>query len=255
MTVLLGQAGTGGQAGPAGSASAAKAAKAKAPKKVKAADTGQIEDPRTENHFIECQFTDSAGNPLAGVSYVITDPDDKEIIGVTGPEGRVRHDGYAQKGNFKVEVKAIANCKWGSNKAKPGESVSAKADIEGFEDNCEAVVQFFSIAENTQELVEEVTAPVKNKKIDVFWTFPTAEDHPVSKARFYVVVDNMVGVSEVLSVVDEAEIEITDEEGNPIEDMEYKLTFSDGSVRKGSASNKNDIKEKDVPPGSFKISS
>jgi hypothetical protein len=251
--VLIGEIGSAGQAGPAGSAAAAKSAKCKGPRKVKALPPVEGPSPGTENHFIECAFTDSAGNPLGSIPYKITGPDNKEIIGTSSPEGRVRHDGYAKKGSFTLEAKAIANCKWGAKKVKPGESIGVKADIDGFDDKAEAVVQFFSIGQNTQELVGQVTVPVKGKKIDLSWTVPAAEEFPVSQCRFYVVVENIVGVSDVLTVVDFAEIELLDDYGEPIADAEYAISLSDGTIRRGKLNGQGKSKEQDIPPGDYEV--
>jgi uncharacterized Zn-binding protein involved in type VI secretion len=250
--VMIGEAGSGSQAGPAGSASAAKSAKIKGPKKIKPFPVEKKESS-TENHFIDCEFTDSAGKPLPGVQYRITDPDNKEIIGTSSSEGRARHDGYAKKGSFKAEVMTVANSKWAKTDGKPGETINIKADIDGFKDIKEAVIQFFSAGTEGMQLIDTAKAPIKNKKIDLSWKLPDAEQHALNESMFCVIAENQLSVSGRLKVRDTAEIELLDDGGEPIAGAEYTMTFSDGSVRKGKLDSQGKAKEKDIPPGDYEV--
>src|SRR5690606_17499000 len=90
MTVLIGEAGSGSQAGSAGSAAAALAAKKKGPKAIKPFPLAEPPVAR-ESHSVECEFVDSAGKPLAGVSKLLKDPKGEDFKGVSTSDGRVYH--------------------------------------------------------------------------------------------------------------------------------------------------------------------
>lgn len=50
-------------------------------------------------------------------------------------------------------------------------------------------------------------------------------------------------------LLDSIEIELVDENGNPVADEEYILYLPDGKERKGKVDSKGYAKEKDIPPG------
>ncbi|MFC1586373.1 LysM peptidoglycan-binding domain-containing protein [Fibrobacterota bacterium] len=252
---MLGQAGTASQAGPAGSASAAKSAKAKGPKKVKAFP---VEEPTgsTESHYIECEFTDSAGNLLAGVHYVITGPDKKEIIGVSGPEGRARHDGYPKKGSYKVGIQELANAKWNKAKAAVGDEMEFTVDADGYEDGEEADVSIVENIGKTYKTVETKKVKIQNKKIKGKWksTYQKSKgDEPGTRGKtgyyLYISKDTKTAVSPRLELSDKLDLKVQDDKGQPLKDMEYEIKAPDGEVRKGKLNSKGEIKEDDLAPG------
>jgi uncharacterized Zn-binding protein involved in type VI secretion len=248
--VMIGEVGSGSQAGPAGSASAAKSAKIKGPKKVKPFPVEKKESS-TENHTIECEFTDSAGKPLGGISYKITDPDNKEIIGMSTPDGKAFHGGYGKKGNFQVEVMTVTNSRWEKSNSKPGENIAIKADVDGFKDIKEAVVQFFSKDKNGMKLIDTAKAAVKNKKIDINWKIPQADKQAFSNGLFCVIAETQLSISKELKINDFAQIELLDDNEDPVAGAEYTMTCSDGSIRKGKLDNRGQAKENNVPPGEY----
>jgi len=54
-------------------------------------------------------------------------------------------------------------------------------------------------------------------------------------------------------LLDRIEIELVDENGNPVADEEYILYLPDGKERKGKVDSKGYAMEKDIPPGEILV--
>jgi len=136
MTVLIGEAGPGSQAGAAASAMAAAAAKTGNPKAVDPYPLGEP-GPVTENHYLECQVVDSAGKPLGGVKYKLTDPDNQVIVGVCSPEAAST---IAATPRPKLQSRGPGHLgsQVSKDMAKLGDTVKLTAKAEGYEDGQEA---------------------------------------------------------------------------------------------------------------------
>ena len=271
MTVLIGEAGSGGDAGNAATAAAAASASKKGPKAIKPFPVAEPPGPRTEIHWVECEVTDSAGLPLPGIRYTLKDPDGNTIVGSTSPEGRIRHDGYAQAGSFKVDFTSVSNAKWPSAQCKPGEALKLKGDTEGFEDGTEASVVIFEERDGGrfQRLLETLRATVSGKKVEVTWTFakehyplpqgPEAshplEPKPEGKIEyfFFIEVGGVIGLSDRAVFLEDAEITFV-ENGKPSGGKEYEVRLIDGALRAGKLDKDGKTTEKDIPVGPYTAS-
>jgi uncharacterized Zn-binding protein involved in type VI secretion len=261
MTVLIGEVGSGSQAGSAASALSAAAAQKKGPKSLDPFPLAEA--PKgTENHYVECEFVDSAGKPLSGVAYKLTDPNNQVIKGVTSSEGKVYHSGYSKSGSFKLEVKGVKTAKWEKEKGKAGEEVKMEAEVDGVEDGADAVIGVFAQkSENEYLLAKTIDCKVSGKKIK--GSFKLAEkmekpkageapkEAPPSSYFFVAMVDGLVGVSNLLRMSDTVELKFKDEDGKPLSGMEYALTFGDGSIKKGKLDGSGAVKLENVPHGPF----
>ncbi len=276
MTVLIGEAGPGSQAGAAASAMAAAASKLGNPKAIEPFPLGEP-GPVTENHYLECAVVDSAGRPLGGVKYKLTDPDDKVIIGVCSPEGRIYHSGYAKAGSFKVEVQGISEAKWSKDMAKLGDTVKLSAKADGYEDGLEAWFGIFEeTGPNLYNLARMLKTKVSGKKLEAEWkvgdkddgtvdsddgTVDDSDDGTVDSAPapkilgyyFLAYIGGDIGVAPTLPIQDVLEFDIKDQEGNALKDMEYEITFADESVKKGKSDASGKVKIEAVPSGPVKV--
>lgn len=258
MTVLIGEAGSGSQAGSAASAAAAAAAKTGSPTAIDPFPLSES-SPGTENHYLECEVTDSAGKPLGGVKYTLTDPDGKVIVGVTSREGRIYHSGYAKAGSFKLEVKGISEARWSKDLAKMGDSVKLSAKADGFEDGQEAWLAVFEeTGPNLYQLARMLKTRVSGKKVEADWTVgekdgsapaPGGDAPKVLGYHFMAYIEGDIGVAPTLPIQDVLEIEVKDEEGKAVKDLEYEITLADESVKKGKTDGSGKVKLEKVPSG------
>jgi uncharacterized Zn-binding protein involved in type VI secretion len=261
MTVLLGEAGSGSQAGSAASAVAAAAAKTGSPKAIEPFPLGES-SPGTQSHYLECQVVDSAGKPLGGVKYKLTDPDNQVIVGATSPEGRIYHSGYAKAGSFKVEVKGISEAKWSKDKAKMGDSVKLSAKAEGFEDGEEAFLGIFEeTGPNEYRLARMLKSKVSGKKIEGEWKVGDKDNAPAEGAPapkvlgyyFLAYVEGDIGVAPTMAIEDLLEFEVKDEDGKAVKDLEYEVLLADETVKKGKTDASGKVKIEKVPSGPVRL--
>ncbi len=263
MTVLIGEAGSGSQAGSAASAAAAAAAKTSPPIGISPFPLGEP-PASTENHYLECEVVDSAGKPLGGVKYKLHDPDGKDIIGVSSPEGRIYHSGYAKAGAFKVEVQDITDAKWSKAAGKMGDTAQLSAKADGFEDGLEATLAVFEeTGPHAYNLAKLIKTKVQGGKLDGEYKLgdkdsgeggKDGEAGPQVLGYFFLAgVEAVVGVSKTLTISDTLELQLLDEKGEAVKDVEYELTFSDDSVKKGSLDASGKAALSDLPSGPVQV--
>jgi uncharacterized Zn-binding protein involved in type VI secretion len=167
FTVLIGEVGGGGGGGggagfgaPASLAAQASAATAVA---------GNKETTTKEEHWVEIQFVDKAGNAVSGVNYKFTDTDNKESEGVLRLDGTIRRDGI-KEGQCKVQLFLVSNAKWAKDKAEVGDEVKMSAEVEGFEDGTKATIQIFKRdIKGADVVIDSVETKVKSGKIEGEW--------------------------------------------------------------------------------------
>jgi predicted chitinase/uncharacterized Zn-binding protein involved in type VI secretion len=262
MTVLIGEAGGAGGGGSAAAAAAAAAAKQNGPKAIKPYVPIEPAEPRTENHYVECNVVDSANLPLQGLRYKLTDPDGQKVIGAVAAGGRIRHDGYSQAGSFKVEFTCLANVKWSKTKSKPGEKLTLKADADGFENGTACPIMIFEVVGNgTQRLLKTLTAKIQGNQVSGEWSLTQEElakvepEGPQGKVEYFfiMVADGIVGVSDRMQCLDDAKVELIDPDEKPLAEAKYELHLRDGSVRSGKADKQGKAEQKDIPAGPYTI--
>lgn len=268
MTVLIGEAGSGSQAGSAASALAAAAAKTGNPQALDPFPLGKP-GPATENHRVECAVVDSAGKPLGGVRYKLTDPDGNAIVGATSAEGRIYHSGYAKAGGFKVEIQGISEAKWDKDLAKLGESVKLSAKADGYEEGAEAWFGVFEeTGPNLYNLAAMIKSKVSGKKLDASWKTGERDVGAVAAGQgpeaaapppkilgyfFMAYIGGDIGVAPTLPIQDTLEFEIKDQDGKALKDLEYEITLGDESVKKGKTDASGKVKLEAVPSGPVQV--
>jgi len=246
-TVLIGE----GSAGGAGAGQ--KGGESKETSSSTATDT-------TEQHYIDAKFVDKGGKPISGARYKLKDPDGNEIEGTLA--GRIRKTGVSQ-GQYEVTLSAITNAKWSTRKAKYGETVKMEAQVVGFESGAKATFQVFkkdsNRADRPVDTVSDVDVSGDSVQADWQFAYREGEDDPslgrqkterYSYPSFYfaVTIEDSKAASGLLRLTDDLEIELKDEDGNPIKDEEYKVYLASGEVRSGKLDQNGKAVEKDVPP-------
>jgi len=259
-TVLIGEAGGGSGGGGETGAPSSSAAQVSA----KTALFDNNETSTKEEHWVEFQFVDKAGNPVSGIPYKFTDSDNKESESILRLDGTIRRDGISE-GQCKVQLFSVSNAKWSKDKAKVGEIVKMTADVEGFEDGTEATIEIYKRdIKGPDEVIETIEVDVKNKKIEEEWEYEYDEDiedtHPeitdkkpykYSLPQYYfdVIVGNIKARSGLLLYKDYIEIELVDEDDKPMKDEEYIIYLSNGEIREGKLDSNGYAKEEKIPPG------
>lgn len=257
-TVLIGEGGSGAAAGGGGGAPAVASA-------VASAATAQIDNLEASTkieHWVEFQFVDSAGLPVSGIPYKFTDPDGNESAGVLKPDGRVRRDAL-NAGQCKVQLYSVSNAKWSRDKADVGDKLKMSAEIEGYDDGTPAVIQVYRRDIKGPDVpVETIETSVEQAKVEGEWEYVYPEETESEKTGktaergytspdyfFEVLVGKGKARSGFLPLNDELEIELRDENDNPIANEDYILCMPNGEIRKGKLDGKGYKKEKDLPPG------
>jgi len=258
--VLIGEAGTGAATGGGAGMSGAAAAQASA----SAAVFDNNEVTTKEEHWIEFQFVDKAGLPVSGVPYTFEDPEGKVDEGKLRMDGKVRRDGL-DEGQCRVVLKSVYEAKWETEKARPEEKVAYSAKMHGFEDGTIATVQIIKRdITGPDVVVDEIEAKVQGGKIEGEWTFIYPDDKTdeekntpagYTSPQFYfeVIVNGCRTRSGLLEYQDYLEIELHDENGDPIPGENYILYLSNGEVRKGKLDDGGYAKEENLPPVSSDI--
>lgn len=263
MTVLVGEAGGGGGGG-GGAAAAAKAAQAKGPK---AASGFPLAEPpeSSESHFIECEFTDSAGKPLSGIPYVLTDPDNREIAGVSTLDGMAYHGGYSKSGSFKLLVPELKNAKWKKSRIGLDEEAAFSVECDLPRDVKTAYLSFIEERGNRRRTIALEEAEVAGKKIEGAWKpdpgdleAPAAEgDGSLAGERpvyhFLCEAGGLIVLSDALTIVDKVEIELVGEEEGALAEAEYEAVLPSGEIRKGKTDGQGKVLIEDADPGEVDI--
>ena len=251
-TVMIGQGGGGGGGGGAGGSGGGGEADA-------SADSGEAE----ESQELNVTFEDKGGFPVSGVGYSLKDPDGKVSQGILA--GLLRKVG--KEGSYEISLKAITQAAWSSNLAEVGDKVKLKAEVVGIDDGEKATLTIMIHDSNFADRAFEVLeAKVSSGKIEADWELEISdrllEDQDdragknYSSPSFYFVV-RVAGIQQrsgYLKYKDWVEIEMKDDDGEPLSNREYKAYLSDGSVRKGYLDRDGKAKLENVPPGRVEVS-
>jgi hypothetical protein len=256
-TVMIGPGGGGGGGGGAGSSGAGSATTS-----AKQALTDNIESTTKDEHWIEFELVDKAGNLISGIPYKLKDTESKESKSVVRLDGKIRRDSI-KDGEAEVQLFHLSNAEWSKSEAEIGEKVKLTSDVEGFEDDTKATVSIFKKDIKRADFVFiTFESSVQGGKIEVEWEFvlPDDQDEEVKSTNmrqeystpqyyFEVVVEMCKARSGLLKFKDWMEIELKDEEGKGFADEEYLLYLSNGEIRRGRLDNNGYKKEEKLPPG------
>lgn len=161
----------------------------------------------------------------------------------------------------------ITNAKWDKSEVKRGDILNLTADVKGCYDGAEATIEIYEHDDDgAHEMVVALPALVRNQKIKAEWEFqytgntddiPTdeeAENGYKNPEYFFRV--NLGGIFEdsgLLKFRDHIDINVENEFGRKLKDLEYTLILPDGSKKNGKLGDDGMISEKDLPPGKIKI--
>jgi len=161
----------------------------------------------------------------------------------------------------------IKNLKWDKQEAKRGDILKLTADIKGLADGNEAEIQIWEHdSDLAHDLVTKFPVIIRNQKIEADWEFeyvddtddiPTEEEaergynHP--EYFFRVFCAGKSADSDLLRFKDWIEINLVNDDGLPIGNIEYELVLPDGTTNTGSLDDSGVARFEDIPPGAFKV--
>jgi hypothetical protein len=219
-----------------------------------------------EPHWIEYQFVDSAGNPITDISYEFTGVDGRKQKGTLPQNGIVRRGGLPVGGQCTVKLFSITNAKWSQDSARVGDVVKLSADVEGYENGTKAVFEIWEIdIKSSDDFITKIDATVQKGKIESECTYEYIEDtdevsdedekkgYSSPEYYFIVKIKDSKARSDLLEFRDCIEIELKDEEDDPVPNEDYILYLSNGEVRKGQLDGNGFKKEENIPPGECSV--
>ena len=255
FTVLIGETMPGGGGGGAG-AGAPGAAGANA--SAAAAQMGSPESTTKEEHWVEFEFVDAAGLPVSGVRYAFEDPEGRVSEGHLRLDGTIRRDAL-NDGQCEVVLKDVYGAEWGKKEARPDEKVKFSAKVDGFEAGTPATVQVCKRdIKGADAIVEEINTKVQGSEVKGEWAYVYPEEgasEGFSAPRYYfeVNIESCRARSGLLKYKDWVEIELRDENDEPMKGAKYVLHLSNGTVRTGTLDNQGKAKEENLPAQSHKV--
>ncbi len=217
----------------------------------------------SETHWIEFQFVDTAGNPVSGVQYEFTAPDDTEREGKLGSDGRIYWSGQ-DAGQGTVKLMSVTNARWSEEDARAGDTVMLTADVEGFDPGTPAVIKIYEQdVGGADDYVATIETETQGDSVEVEWEYVYTEDtddvmtqeetqggYSSPEYYFEVTVGQSKARSGLLRYKDYIEIELMDEEDDePVADREYFLYLPSGEVRRGRLDANGCAREDNIPPG------
>jgi len=261
-TVLIGEGGSGsasgGGTGGSGAASAAAGAAT--------ALTDNVESTTKEEHWIELEFVDKAGNAISGIHYKFTDSENKVTGSVLKTDGRILRDGI-KEGECKVVLIDLFAASWSNEKAKVGDTVKLSVKSLGIENGVKVEFNIFIKDANYKDyLLRRLESEISNDKAEVEWKLEVDEKFlnitsqkesfgRYSQPFFYfdVYCAGMIAKSSLLYYEDWVTVQIKDDKGKVIGDKEFKAVLPTGEIREGKLDGNGKVKIEKVPPGKIKI--
>jgi hypothetical protein len=158
----------------------------------------------------------------------------------------------------------ITNAQWSAQESRRGEILELTADVEGATDGTEAVIEIYEHDQDeAHDFITRISqVMVENNRIATRWTYeyhedtdeiPTQEEdergYNPPEYFFRVKIRQSSADSGMLTFKDWFEIQLSDDEDNPMADVEFVLYMPDGSERKGQLDANGYARVEDVPPG------
>jgi len=158
----------------------------------------------------------------------------------------------------------ITNARWEKNRAKCGEKIKMIVDLEGFEDGTPAkFVIWEEDVDGQNDFITQIDGKVQGNKVEAVWTYSPEkleedlkreekEEEGEPEYFFAVDIEGEEARSAILTFTYLLDIYLVDENENPLDGVEFVITFSDGTKKKGKF-DKGHAKVEDAPYGKFTI--
>ena len=179
-------------------------------------------------------------------------------------DGILRRD-WVPAGTGKVKLFSVTNAEWSKHEAETGDTVQLTADVDGFEPGTPAEITIFERDVNGgDDVVDTIETEVGGGKVEAEWEYRLVEeDEPEAPEEgdrysfpeycFSVRVEQCRAVSGLLFYKDWLEIEMLDEEDNPVPDAEYRFLAPNGEVKQGKLDSNGTARMENLPPGAERV--
>ncbi len=253
MTVLIG-AGGGGGGGAAGSASATEGD----------ADVGEGTEIGEALHMV-ANFTDRAGNPVVGPRFELTNPDGNSESGtLSGTIDRTT----TTDGDYEIDLRDIVSARWSMMTAQRDDDIQLQIQTMGIEDGTavriEVYVRDIRVPDRVVETISDRS--ISGDSLDVAWhpqwpeegddsgtedtEYPTYSD-PLY--YFAVTIGDLNARSGLLRFRDTIEIDLSDDNGDPLADTPIVIRLSNGEIRRATTDNNGHHQEEMCPVGGWSV--
>ena len=171
-----------------------------------------------------------------------------------------------------VPIVRVNNMRWSVSEARRGDRLTLSAFVDGVRDNEELVVTIYEYdRDSVHDKITELSATVRDGRIEIEWEYQYYEDtdeipsqeeldeyggsyNPPKYFFTIKVEDDEFGLnqeSELLEFKDSIEIEVTDENDEPLANANYTITLADSTQKTGSLNENGSILLEDIPPGVY----
>lgn len=159
----------------------------------------------------------------------------------------------------------IINAQWDKNRAKCGDKIMMLVDTKDFEDGTPADFIIWQKDVDTQDIFKsEIMQTVKAGKVEAFWIYSPEElkgdfqqhvEEEKGEPEYYFSVDieGEEARSKILTLTYPMDIYMVDENGEPLDGIDFEIKFQDGASKKGQFKNGH-AKLDDAPYGTFTLS-
>jgi len=224
-------------------------------------------------YSLEVYVEDEDGVPIDDIECTVTFSDGSKEEGIF-KDGRVRFED-APPGKFTLELESyefvfkqlgeIIKARWEKDKAKCGDEVKMIVDVKDFDDGIPAKLEIWERdVDGKNDLIEQIDGEVQGNKVEAVWVYSAEdveedlkedveeEEEGEPEYFFTVKIEGGEANSEILTFSYLLDIYLEDEDGTPLDDVEYTVFLSDGTERKGKFKDGH-AKIDDAAYGSFTV--
>ena len=178
-----------------------------------------------------------------------------------------KHKLKAKSNPLRVKAgRSVTNARWDREEARRGDVVKLMADVKGARDGDSVKLTIFEHDDDgAHDLITELAGTVKGDRVDAEWEYEYHDDtdeipsHDETEKGynppeyfFRADVGGVTADSGLLEFQDWVAISL-EVGGKAASGEEYVLHMPDGSERRGTLDDLGKAKEKDVPPGNFRV--
>ncbi len=168
----------------------------------------------------------------------------------------------------------VSDLSWSATEARRGDQLTLKAKVKNVADSIPATITIYEHDQDgAHDKIAEIQTQVFNERIELQWEYRYFEDtdeipteqelaeygnHYNPPEYFFTVKieDQEFGRAQesgLLLFKDWIEIQLLNDEGEPVPNQKYKLTLADGSTREGELDSEGKVRLEDIPPGSITV--
>ncbi len=215
-----------------------------------------------EGHTLDVKFVDKGGKPIMGVEYQIEDTESRKSAAPL--TGQVKKSGV-KEGDHKLSLRAITKCAWSESAARDGDKVKMQIETAGIQDGLAAVFSVWQrdVEGPDREIFSVDTVNVDGNKAEAEWAYEYPEDDGDEERRpgfsypkfyFTAQIGGLKSRSGVLDYKDWIELELRDENDDPVANEEYEIRFSTGEIRRGRLDSNGQARVEGIPTASHSVS-